>query len=66
MSEKVFSLIYDRKGASEAYRQVDERQIVLAILAGIVPEPSWNGSLVYVGDPSCGDQMKLWIAVRDD
>ena len=64
MSENVFSLIYDRKSASESYQQVDERQIVLAILAGIAPEPSWNGSLVYVGDSPVGQEQNVCIAIR--
>jgi hypothetical protein len=64
MSDKIFSLVYDRKRASEAYQQVDERQIVLAILAGIVPQPSWNGSLVYVGDPPDEQRQNVCIAIR--
>ncbi|NMB77270.1 MAG: iron-sulfur cluster assembly scaffold protein [Myxococcales bacterium] len=32
---------------------------------GELPEAETDG-FGLVGDPSCGDQMKLWIAVRDD
>ena len=64
MSDKIVSLVYDRKSAAEAYQQVDERQIVLAILAGIVPEPSWNGSVVFVGDPPAEQGGNVCIAVR--
>ena len=31
---------------------------------GELPEAETDG-FGMVGDPSCGDQMKLWIAVRD-
>ncbi len=64
MSDKIYSLVYDRKRASEAYQQVDERQIVLAILAGVAPEPSWNESLVYVGDPPDEQRQNVCVAVR--
>ncbi len=32
---------------------------------GELPEEDTDG-FGLVGDPSCGDQMKLWISVRDD
>jgi nitrogen fixation NifU-like protein len=32
---------------------------------GELPEAETDG-FGLVGDPSCGDQMKLWLAVRDD
>ena len=51
MSGSVFSLVFDRKLAGEVFKQVGEREIVLAALAGMAPEPGWEGCLVYAGDP---------------
>jgi len=64
MSDKIFSLVYDRKRADEAYQRIDARQIVLAILAGVVPEPPWNGNVVYVGDPPDDQRQNVCVAVR--
>jgi len=64
MSDKTFSFIYDRKQADEVYHRIHPRQIGLAILAGITPEPIWNGSLVYIGEPPDEQKQNVCIAVR--
>ena len=51
MSGQTYSFVFDRKGALEIFKQVGDREIVLAVLAGLTPEPGWDGCLVYGGNP---------------
>ena len=48
MSEPTYSLVFDRERASELFKEVGAREIVLA---GMAPELDWEGCLVYWGDP---------------
>jgi hypothetical protein len=75
MSEPTYSLVYDRGSAAEVFKQVGEREIILAVLAGLAPEPDWDGCLVYSGDPpeehaaqvcigitgAAADRVQQWI-----
>jgi hypothetical protein len=48
------SLRFNRDDARAVFRDVQPRQLVLALLATIKPEREWNGCRVFLGS-SCGD-----------
>ncbi|MBN1656696.1 MAG: hypothetical protein JXA30_23185 [Deltaproteobacteria bacterium] len=50
MVETNLSIVIDRKSVRQAFKKVSEAEIVLASLAGIRPDPRWEGCLVYAGD----------------
>jgi hypothetical protein len=47
MSDTTYSFVYDRASADAAFHGIATRELVLSMLAGIPPEPTWEGSLVY-------------------
>jgi hypothetical protein len=49
MSEDTFSFTFDLRSAQEAFRQVDTRRMILAVLATLAPEPGWEGCRIYTG-----------------
>lgn len=64
MSGPTYSFVFDRKSAGEVFKQVSERQIVLAVLAGIAPDPGWEGCLVYVGQPPNDRAGQVCIGIQ--
>jgi hypothetical protein len=51
MSGATYSFVFDRKSALEIFKDVGDREIVLAVLAGLAPEAGWEGCRVYAGAP---------------
>jgi hypothetical protein len=49
MESPTTSFVYDRRSAVKALRQGDPERLVPALLAGVTPEPSWDGTLVFHG-----------------
>ena len=49
MPETTYSFVYDRSSADREFRCIVPRALILAILAGIPPQSSWDGCLVYSG-----------------
>lgn len=49
MSEETFSFTFDLKSAREAFRQVDTRRMLLAVLATLAPVHGWEGCRIYTG-----------------
>jgi hypothetical protein len=49
MSESRYSLVFDHRAVAGVFRQIGKRELVLAILARLTPEPSWEDTLVYEG-----------------
>ncbi len=47
--EKTYSFVYDRAAAAEVFQEIGTQGLLMAILARIVPEPGWEGCLVYKG-----------------
>jgi hypothetical protein len=52
----IYSFTYDKAVALRVFQEIGVRDLVLAVLAGIVPKPDWEGCEVYEGpapdDPS--------------
>lgn len=49
MSEETFSFTFDLQSARDAFRQVDTRRMILAVLATLSPQPGWEGCRIYTG-----------------
>lgn len=47
--ESTYSFVYDRAEAAQVFQEIGTQGLVLAILARIVPEPDWEGCLVFKG-----------------
>ena len=72
MAGKVYSFTFDRSSAEQAFKGVEVRNLVLAVLGGVPPAPEWDGCTVYLGpspdDPertgcvgqegACSDQLQ--------
>jgi hypothetical protein len=46
------------------FRKVGKREIVLAILATLPPEPHWDGCLVYEGETPLEDVRTVCVGTR--
>ena len=64
MSENTYSFVFDRQVAGDVFKQVGKREILLAILATITPEPDWGGCLVYEGETPLGDVKTVCVGTR--
>ena len=53
-NSNVYSFTFDKAVAHQVFQQIGTRDLVLAVLAGIVPEPEWQGCEIYEG-PTPGD-----------
>jgi hypothetical protein len=76
--ETTFSFVYDRKAARLAFKGIGIRELVLANLAALMPQPSWEGCMVYEGqtpldedatvcigcDGPCADEVQEKLAER--
>ncbi len=47
--ESTYSFVYDRAEAAKVFQEIGTQGLVLAMLARLVPEPDWEGCLVYKG-----------------
>lgn len=63
MSEALYSFVYDAQAATQAFPGRAKRDLVLALLAGLRPEPDWEGCAVFEGDSPLGEQT-VCIATR--
>ena len=63
MPEPLYSLVYDAQMAAQAFPGRAKRNLVLALLAGLRPQPSWEGCVVYEGESPDRDQT-VCIATR--
>lgn len=50
MDDQFFSFVYDGKVALEVFPRTTPRNLVLAMLATMAPEKSWNGCVVFKGE----------------
>ncbi len=50
MTETTYSFVYDQKAADSALPAIATNQLVLSLLAGLVPDAEWEGCLVYEGE----------------
>lgn len=64
MAETAYSFVFDRKAAGEVFKQVGKREIVLAVLATIPPDPAWDGCLVYEGETPLGEVKTVCVGTR--
>ncbi|MGD8440911.1 MAG: hypothetical protein PVG53_10265 [Holophagae bacterium] len=44
-----YSFVYDRAAAAEIFQEIGTQGLLMAMLARILPEPEWEGCLVYKG-----------------
>ena len=54
MDEHTFSFVYDRQTADAAFHGIAARGLTLSLLAGLTPQPAWEGCLVYQGESPFG------------
>lgn len=64
MSEPVYSLVFDRQAASGVFKEVGKGSMLLAVLASVTPEPTWEGCLVYEGDTPLDPAQTACIGIR--
>ncbi len=50
MTETTYSFVYDQKTADSALPGIATNQLVLSLLATLVPDAEWEGCLVYEGE----------------
>jgi hypothetical protein len=43
------SFVFDLSSANAAFPQIAPRELILAVLAGVPPQPAWEGCEVYQG-----------------
>jgi hypothetical protein len=64
MSDPVFSFVFDRQSARNAFKQVGATSFLLATLAQVTPEPPWEGCLVYEGESPLDSTKTACIGLR--
>jgi hypothetical protein len=64
MSEDTYSFVIDRQAANEAFKQVGKRELMLAILATVMPEAQWEGCLVYEGETPLEEVKTVCIGTK--
>ena len=64
MSEETYSFVFDRQAANEVFKQIGKRELVLAVLATLVPEAHWNGCLVYEGETPLEEVKTVCIGIQ--
>ena len=64
MSEETYSFVFDRQAANEAFKQVGKQELMLAILATVMPEAQWEGCLVYEGETPLEEVRTVCIGIQ--
>ena len=64
MSEATYSFVFDRQASNEAFKQVGKRELMLAILATVLPEAQWEGCLVYEGETPLEEVRTVCIGIQ--
>ncbi len=54
MADPTYSFVYDRHSADVAFHGIAARELALSVLAGLSPQPEWEGCLVYQGESPLG------------
>ncbi len=62
--QPLFSFVYDRTSALQAFPQTGTEELVLAVLAGVHPEPAWEGCAVYEGPSPLDPESTVCIGIR--
>ena len=62
--QPLFSFVYDRASAQQAFPQTDTEDLVLAVLAGVPPEPAWDECVVYEGPSPMDPESTVCIGIR--
>jgi hypothetical protein len=63
MENETYCFLYDRRQAAQVFKRIDDRKLVLAILAINPPDPGWDGCVVFRGDAGQGEDL-VCIATR--
>jgi hypothetical protein len=64
MSETTYSLVFDRQSAADAFKQIGKRELMLAVLARLVPEPAWEGCSIYEGETPLEEVRTVCVGTR--
>jgi hypothetical protein len=64
MPETTYSFVFDRPASNEEFKQVGKRKLMLAILATVTPEASWEGCLVYEGETPLTEVRTVCIGIQ--
>lgn len=54
MADASYSFVFDRQAVIAAFRGVEARELTLALLAGLPPDPAWEGCQVGLGESPLG------------
>jgi hypothetical protein len=54
MADGAYSFVFDRQAAVSAFRGVEPRAVTMALLAGLAPDPAWEGCEVGLGESPLG------------
>ena len=63
MPESTYSFVFDRPTANQAFKQIGKRELMLAILATVIPEASWEGCVVYEGETPLEEVRTVCIGI---
>lgn len=62
--EETYSFVYDGLEASNVFAGIGKKELILAMLAGIVADDSFAGCLVYEGEAPQADGANVCVATR--
>jgi len=62
--EETYSFVYDGLDASRLFPGIGKKELILAMLAGIVPDEAFAGCLVYEGEAPQADGATVCVAIR--
>jgi hypothetical protein len=54
MSDSTYSFVFDLQSAHAAFRGIGARELTLSLLAGLAPDPGWEGCRVELGESPLG------------
>jgi|GEM_PF-7005894 len=63
MPEARYSFVFDRQSVVAAFRGVEPQAVTLALLAGLTPDPAWEGCQVGLGG-SPGGRGTVCVCTR--
>ena len=63
-SDETYSFAFDRQAAGQVFQQVATGEILLGLMAGIPPEPEWDGCLVWEGPSPLDPESTACVGTR--
>ncbi len=63
-SDETYSFAFDRQAAGQVFQQVATGEILLGLMAGIPPEPEWDGCQVWEGPSPLDPESTACVGIR--